>query len=265
MTMNIVTMLTSLITIRWINPEDMGLWNGYFIFVSYVYFIQFGVINGLSRELPYYIGKKKRNVANGLAQTSLSIVSVNTILTLVFGLFFIWFIYHKYLFVDYNFYTSISIVTMMVVQFYTNYLLSTFRSKNSFKKLSSIYLVLSVFIFLSLFMVMYYGYLGHIIRIPLIALVQLILLHWFRPLKIKPKFKIKFFRLLTSTGIPIFVFGYLSGLANTFNRLIILQLGTTLEMGLYSPAIAVNTAMRLIPVTLSQYIYPKLSFIAGEF
>ncbi len=262
--MNIITMITSLITIRWINPEDIGLWNGYFIFVSYIYFIQFGVINGLSRELPFYLGKKKSNIAIGLAKTSLSIVSINTFITLFFGLFFIWYTFHISVTISNSFYTSISIVVLMGVQFYTNYLLSTFRSKDSFNKLSIIYFILSVFILLSLLLVMFYGYIGHVLRLPLIALFQLGLLHLYRPLKIKPKFKMKFFKILTSTGIPIFVFGYLTGLANTFNRLIILQLGTNLEMGLYSPAIAVNTAMRLIPVTLSQYIYPKFSFIAGE-
>ena len=264
MTMSIVTMLTNLITIRWISPENIGLWNGYFIFVSYVYFIQLGVINGLSRELPFYLGKKKENIALGLAKTSLSIVSANTILVLVFGFFFIWYAAIKSSIVSLSFNTSISIVSLMVLQFYTNYLLSTYRSNNSFKILTNIYIGMSAFILISLVFVMYYGYLGHIIRIPLIALIQLILLHVFRPFKIRPRFRLKFFKLLTSTGIPLFVFGYLTGIANTFNRLIILQLGTTLEMGLYSPAIAVNTAMRLIPVTLSQYIYPKFSFIAGE-
>lgn len=257
-------MIVNLITIRWISPEDIGLWNGYFIFVSYVYFIQLGVVNGLSRELPFYLGKKKQNVAVGLARTSLSVVSVNTALVLVFGFFFIWYSAVKSASLSNVFYTSISIVVLMALQFYTNYLLSTFRSNNSFKRLTYIYVGMSVFIPVSLLLVLYYNYLGHIIRIPLVALVQLIALHLYRPFKIKPKFKLKFFKLLTSTGIPLFVFGYLTGIASTFGRLILLQLGTTLQMGLYSPAIAVNTAMRLIPVTLSQYIYPKFSYIAGQ-
>lgn len=264
MVMNITTMIVNLITIRWISPEDIGLWNGYFIFVSYVYFIQLGVVNGLSRELPFYLGKKKQNVAVGLARTSLSVVSVNTALVLIFGFFFIWYSAVKSASLSNVFYTSISIVVLMALQFYTNYLLSTYRSNNSFKRLTYIYVGMSLFIPVSLLLVLYYNYLGHIIRIPLVALVQLIALHLYRPFKIKPKFKLKFFKLLTSTGIPLFVFGYITGIASTFGRLILLQLGTTLQMGLYSPAIAVNTAMRLIPVTLSQYIYPKFSYIAGE-
>lgn len=263
-TINIVTMLTNLVTIRWISPENIGLWNGYFIFVTYVYFIQLGVINGLSRELPFYLGKKKSNIAIGLAKTSLSIVSVNTLLVFIFGLFFIWYATIKSSSSSLTYNTIISIVGLMALQFYTNYLLSTYRSSNSFKRLTQIYVGMSAFILISLLIVMYYGYLGHIIRIPLIALLQLILLHVFRPFKIKPKFKLRFFKMLTSTGIPLFVFNYLTLIANTFGRLIILQLGTVLELGLYSPAIAVNTAMRLIPVTLMQYVYPKLSFIAGE-
>lgn len=264
MTMNIVTMLTNLITIKWISPENIGLWNGYFIFVSYVYFIQLGVVNGLSRELPFYLGKKKKNLAVGLAKTSLSIVTANTLLVIVFGFFFIWYYAITKSASSLGFYTSISIVCLMAVQFYTNYLLSTFRSNNAFKKLTYIYVGMSLFILGSLVLVATYGYLGHVTRISMIALLQLLLLHIYRPFRIKPKFKLKFFKLLTSTGIPLFVFGYLTGIANTFNRLVMLQLGTTLEMGLYSPAIAVNTAMRLIPVTLSQYIYPKFSYMAGE-
>lgn len=262
--MNIVTMIANLVTIRWIAPENIGLWNGYFIFVSYVYFIQLGVINGLSRELPFYLGRKKTNIAISLAKTSLSVVSLNTIITIAFGILFVVYMGYRSPSFNYSFYTSISIVFLMAVQFYNNYLLSTYRSNNSFKKLSNIYLVSCLIIVGTLILVTYYGFIGHIIRIPLIAISQVVLLHIYRPYKIKPRFKIKFFKMLISTGIPIFVFGYLTGLANTFNRLVILQVGTTLQMGLYSPALAVITAMRLIPVTLSQYIYPKFSFMAGE-
>ena len=262
--MSLVTMLANLVTIRWISPELMGIWNAYFIFVTYIYLMQLGVINGLSRELPFFLGKKKNNIAIGIAQTSLSVVGVITFLTIVFGSFFLIYFNSVKNVSNEVFFTAVSIVILMAVQFYTNYLLSTFRSNNSFLDLSKIYIVLCVVILGSLILVKNYGYLGHVARMPLIAFTQLLLLHLYRPLRIVSKFRLKFFKLLTSTGIPLFVFGYLTGIANTFNRLIILQLGTTLEMGLYSPAIAINTVMRLIPVTLSQYFYPKFSYIAGQ-
>jgi len=264
LSMSLVTMFANLVTIRWISPELMGIWNAYFIFITYIYLMQLGVINGLSRELPFFLGKEKTNIAKGIAQTSLSVVSLNSLLTLIIGVFVALYLVYVRDVTNDVLYTIISVIILMTVQFYTNYLFSTFRSNNSFKNLSMIYFLLCVVILSSLLLVKFYGYFGHVFRVSMIAVTQLLLLHIFRPFKIAPKFKLKFFKLLISTGVPLFVFNYITLLANTFNRLVLLQLGTSLQMGLYSPAIAINTVMRLIPVTLMQYIYPKMSFIAGK-
>lgn len=260
--MNLLIMLTGILSIKWISPADMGVWNSLAILISYIYILQFGVINGLGRELPFFLGNKKNNIAIELAKTSLYIVKTITLFTLIFGISIA-----SYIFINESsktFYTSISIIFLMIIQFYNNYLLGTFRSSDSFKRLTHIYIIQSILISLTIVLVYKYKYEGHLIRMTLIAAVQLALLHYFRPFKIKAGFNKVISSILIKTGLPLFVLNYLYGIVNTFGRLIILGLGTSLQMGLYTPAIAINSAMKLIPVTLSQYFYPKIAHAAGS-
>ncbi len=262
LSMSLLTMLTGILTITWISPSDMGIWNTFSIFITYIYILQFGVINGLGRELPFYLGKKMENVANSLTKTTLFLVKIISSIVFVIGVVVLIFFYFYY--DSQIFFTVLSIVFLMLVQFYNNYLLSTYRSSNSFQKLTVIYLCQSVIILISLLLVYYYQYNGHLLRISLIAALQLLLLHYYRPFKINAVFNKKIFNLLIKTGLPLFILNYIYGIVNSFNRIIILQIGTALQMGLYSPAIAINSAMKLIPVTLAQYFYPKISNEAGK-
>ena len=52
---------------RFVAPATLGLFAGIGLVMSYAPFLQLGILNGLNRELPYFIGKGDRQRVNELA------------------------------------------------------------------------------------------------------------------------------------------------------------------------------------------------------
>ncbi len=49
-------MLGGFIVIRWIGPDELGLWQSLMIVATYAPVLQLGTTNGLNRDLPYMYG-----------------------------------------------------------------------------------------------------------------------------------------------------------------------------------------------------------------
>ena len=83
MAMSAAGMLAGIVVVHYIAPRDMGLWNSVNLAVTYSFFILAGVQNGLSRELPYYLGANNKDMAGHLAATTLFYTVGGCILALV--------------------------------------------------------------------------------------------------------------------------------------------------------------------------------------
>lgn len=221
-----------------------------------------GIINGFSRELPFFFGAKKLNLVNRISSITLLVVKYSTIVSIVTSLLLT--LYFFLFFEPIYFYSSFVFGLLASIQFYNNYLLSTFRSSDAFDKLTKVFTMQIFIVFSTIFLVPLMGYEGNLVRLSILGLTQLLFLHYERPLKVKPLWNVKLFKHLLYLGSRLFIFNYVYWLIPTFVRIIIIQLGTTLHVGLYSPAIAVNSLMMLLPNTLSQYFYPKMSSQLGK-
>ncbi|RYX92332.1 hypothetical protein EON78_06470, partial [bacterium] len=203
--------------------------------------------------------------ASRIASASLSFAK-----TLSFSFLFLGSIAYGILLFKSNLSTSeLKMIAVMVVltsiSFYQNYLNVTYRTLKNFGMLSRINNVSSLLIFLSLSLVYFFGYNGLVFYYLLNGLVMLTLTHIFRPYKIKAKWSIADLKSLVSIGLPIFILGYLQQITRTFNRLILIILGSVYLVGLFSPASAIYSAVFFLPSTLAQFLYPKFSFIYGKY
>ena len=52
-------LISGLFVVKWMLPEDLGIFTGFNIIVGYIILGQLGISSGLSRELPYLLGKNK--------------------------------------------------------------------------------------------------------------------------------------------------------------------------------------------------------------
>jgi O-antigen/teichoic acid export membrane protein len=101
---------------------------------------------------------------------------------------------------------------------------------------------------------------GLVVQFLLLRLGGALLNHYVRPFRETGTFRWHLLRSLVLTGLPIFVFGYLSDVARTFPRLVLLALGGVHWVGLFAPASAVLTAVTMVPGAVGTYLYPQMTF-----
>jgi len=257
-------MIAGILVIRWLTPEELGLWNSIYIALYYVSFLQLGMFNALNREMPYYLGKGERNFALSLVSTTQWHARFLSILVLAISALVV-FIALTTRPVDRITLFSIANLGLVIsLQLYINFLTVTYRANRSFRSLSFINLAQALVILLSLYVVYLFRYEGYVIRFVLLSLSLLLMMYFQRPYKLKSSFSLSNYKLLLSTGIPLFALLFLVNITDTFNRLILLKVSDYESVGLYYPAIAIIVAMKVFPGSISQFLYPKMSFEVGN-
>lgn len=253
-----IQMLFGLVVLRWVGPEDMGLWNTVGIISPYIAFLQLGIFVALNRELPFLLGKGEKNQAMNAVITAANHANRVSLLLLFFTVLVLLYFYVK----DYNSLYLLVIAVFgssVVFQVKQNMLVVTYRSANDFQKLGYIYLAIIPVYLISILLVAQYNFYGFLICQVLVPAVLYLLLYYFRPYKVGAKFIKSSFRELLKTGLPFFSISYIGGIATTFKKILIVKYLGVSFLGLFSPALAVLAVGRVMPKILGQFVYPKMS------
>lgn len=255
-----VTLAVSFVTFRVIDPYYMGIWAAMSIVETYATVLRLGVINGMNRELPFAMGSGKFDDAKKYAETTLAYTLVAILVIFALVPFII-----TNIEVDFYYFASIVVTVIRVaLTYYSSYLAATFRSSENFNKFSNIQFIMLGAKVLFAPLIFYFGYLGYLVMNVILIFINTSLLHYFRPIKVKPRFNKSIFYSLVKTGFPIFLGSYAVILIATIPRLFILKFGNETLLGIYSPVLMFITTFSMLPQTLSSYYYPKLSYLLGK-
>lgn len=254
-----VSLGSGVVVLRWLAPADLGMWQALLLIGTYSTIVQGGVINGLNRELPFAMGSGSGETAATIAGTARQVALVGALLCLacipLAG----------FIAEGGRGWGGASFVLIAAAGgIYRNYLGATYRSTAAFDSLGRIQLFEAAAAVVTLPLVMWFGYWGLGSRHALLSVFGVSLMHRRRPLPSVGAFRWNALRTLLQTGVPLFAFAYLVGVAGTFPKLVLLSEGGTLWVGLFAPAAAMATAMMAIPDALSRFIYPRMSFKLGE-
>jgi len=257
-------LLSGIIIIRWLSPQDLGYWNSIYVTLYYVSFLQFGIFNGLNRELPFYMGKGEYDKVEILASSAMWVAKVLVLFFFIITFFAFIFMTITKEYSEKEIFSITILGFIIASQFYNNYLTVTFRANKSFLQLSRAYFIQTLLILLSVFLVYFYKYYGYVIRNLILSISLVFMIHYLRPLKTNTKFNKEAMILLLKTGIPLFTLVYFLTITDTFNRIILLKIGDTKTVGMYYPALAVIVGMKMLPSAFSQYLYPRMSYEVGK-
>ena len=246
------------------DPQELGQWQSFTVFVGYIQILTIGTTSGLNRELPYWLGKGNSEVAirrlrtAGYFTTFLSLIIM--ILTILTGS-------TLYLFDKISLDTSIMLVFAFstgALTIQTNFLGATFRSSQSFDKLAKIQVFTTLLYFTLLPLIYFFQIWGYIAYQIFIGFALFVGYQLFKPYKVKYKFEIFQFKELVKVGFPIYFWNYIASISRTVPRLILVLFGSPLLVGLYSPAASVNAAMLNLPNYTNRYLFPRMSFKYGQ-
>ncbi len=258
---NAATLIAGVLVLRWIEPAAIGVWQTLLLAQSWLNLIRFGVLNGMNRELPYLLGRNDTAAAYRTAQIaqlhallcsvlaaagfSLSLVFLGT-----WGEAWLW-----------------GLAAMLVVAaagFYNGYLQATFRSHKEFDRLSKVQWLQAAFLLLLPAFAWRWGFAGFCAHAALQAMLVTGCAHALRPIRLPPAFDWKVARQLLATGLPLFVSSYLYVVGLGLERVVLLYRGHVQALGMYAPAVAVLSAMAVVPAAVSMYLYPRISFHLGQ-
>ena len=254
-------MVVGLVIAKYVSPNDLGLWTTINLAVTYSLFLQAGLINGMNRELPYAYGKGEDDKAKVMAGTVQSFTTISSIVILVIGLSCFLFVPVQDEKIKYG---ILAITIFIMLSYYQNYLMSTFRSKSAFLKLAAIQIV-DVFVNLTtLILVAYYSYYGMIVKAVLAIAIYVFLLHISRPIKIKLLWNKNVLLKLLKVGLPIFGLAYIVSISSTADKLWLLKYSDLSDVGLYSFGCYVLSIFSLFSMSVATYIYPRMTFNYGK-
>jgi len=245
------------------DPVVYGRFNGLGIFVGYLSLLPMGVMNGLARDLPYEMGRGNMDLVYDYVKTS-------WITSIIIGC-------GAFSVVCYFLVRSIILKDSLAIFAYACYAVTAlfqiankvflpilYRTANDFKRLSALILIQSAASLLLVSIVYTSNYKGLSIRYIAMYLLEFFLLFRFKSIPFKGKFKLPALKPLFKTGFPIYVVGQISPLWITLQSSLIFAWGGSKAFGLYTIVIMTNTFLSLIPLSLSQMIYPQMSIAYGE-
>jgi len=247
-----------LLVSRLVAPSVLGLFNSINLAVGYVPFLQLGVINGLNRDLPYYLGRGDRPHAmkltgaaqawamltGGIAGLAMVLVSVWQALEGEWQLAFGW--------------VTVSIPVFMAI-FGQMYLQALFRTHSDFERLAKYNLIQALVAFTLVALVWPFEFYGLCLRGMLIAVSSVLLMWHWRPLKVGFHWDGGALKELVRTGVPVFAIGQVYSWWGVLDSTLVLKFTGTTGLGLYALAGLASKTVGMVSKALSQVVYPRMS------
>lgn len=259
----VVAMVIGILIIGWITPAELGIWQSLSILQLYVPFLEMGIPNGLNRELPYLYGKGESSKGIQYAQAAQSFMIAVALFFFVTTTLVTLILFSNGQ--DLKVIAGVSTVGLLVsINAYQRYLTVTYRSSQSFLSLSRLYLYQVVIQIALLPMVWYQRYYGLLAYSFLVPFGFTILMHFSRPIKERAVFNFGLLKDLSAIGLPVFLMGYLRGIANSFNRVVLLMKSGTVAVGLFTPVNAIGTLITMLPGVLGNFFFPKMNHMLGS-
>lgn len=253
-----MTLIAGVVVGRYVDPEVLGKFGAFALVLGYIPFLQVGVLNGLNRELPYYIGKGETDRVQDLAAAGqFWACLLGTLVGMTLVVMGVWNA------IGGNWENAVGWWTYAVLGFLlfynTNYLQLTYRTSHDFARLAIAKVFESTTGVALIVLVVWWGFYGLCIKALMAALVGLGILYCWRPIRVWPKWNWNCIKHLFKIGCPIFIVGqiyaYWAVIVSTW---VLSALGKE-GMGLYTVVTMATVAMETIPLAIGQIIYPRMA------
>ncbi|TXD50339.1 MULTISPECIES: oligosaccharide flippase family protein [unclassified Polaribacter] len=242
---------------KFVAPDDFGLWTTINLALTYALFLQAGIINGLNLELPLAYGKEDKRGGVLMAGTAQMFTLISSVLVFILG--FLCFVFYPEENIKIK-YGILAVTMVIALSYYQNYLMSTFRSNDSFSKLGYIQLIDALVNITTLSFVVYFSYYGLLMKAVVALLIYVLLLHFYRPIRVRLLWNKKAFIKLLKVGFPIFGLAYIASIAATADKIWLLKYASLTEVGLYSFGFFAFSSFMLFSTSIASYIYPKMTY-----
>ena len=244
-----------------LGPTEFGMWNAVSLALVYGAYFDLGILPAMAREVPTYRGQGKLGEAKEIEGTAFTTTFLAAVLVAVILLA-----------VSFRAGQPGSIVfglrgmaVVIILQRSYVYYLTILRCYNEFGLLSKLQVIFAaVSAALAVLMVLWFGFEG---RVAAAVAAQLLALTYVGSIWRLDRFFSFSFPVaaqLVKAGMPLIIASIVMGLVTTIDRLIIVTyLGPT-ELGYFGASLLITGVVFLIPGTVGEVLYPRLTHRFGE-
>ena len=260
---NALRIISGFLVVRAVEPVLYGEFAGVGVYMGYILLGHGGIINGLTRELPYELGRKNdvyaRELASSVYVLSLLLSLIGAIVFLIIGIYHLLSGHHLtgIIFLSYFLIGGFHLLNSL-------YLPALYRTNKDFDSLSKQNIKTGIGSLITVIFVYLFSVYGLIIRGIVLALYQFYLLYSNKPFKLQLTYKTEHLKQLFRTGFPIFLVGQVNPLWTTVLNTIIFSTGGAVNFGFYALSTIVQGAFGVIPAAFSGVIYPRMAIMYGE-
>lgn len=258
-----VNMIVGILIIKWLEPKEIGMWNAVSIFQAYIPFFLIGIQTGLNLELPIIIGKNDNSNIEKYVSSAKWFAYVMTYVFTIFGII----VSSTSYILNKNLELSLGILTIGIIAScisLNQHLIATFRSSKSFDKLTKIILIQTLLSICSVIFIYLLKYWGILLYNILLVLSNAVLMLKYAPYNFEKKYDFYALKFLCFRGGITMAFYQMRVFAQSIPKWLILKLGSIMQLGLYTPAIALNGVMNLLPNQIGQFLHPQLGHKYGQ-
>lgn len=255
---NGLRLVAGFLVVRLMSPEEYGTFTSAGIYMGYLFVAQFGVIDGLSREFPFLLGKGKKELAHELSHSAFALTTVLGVLAFaIFLCYGIGQIHAGHLNKGLAFagYSVIAGTHLLNKVFFP----VLYTSNQRFAGLSRISIFQGLLNLLTIPLVYLHGFVGLIIRGLLLSFSESALLFYHRPFGLKLRFSLTQLKSLFAVGFPMYIVAivpYLNTIAiNTY----LLAVGGEANFGLYGIGLVFFGVISLVPYNFNQALFPRVT------
>ena len=251
-------MVGGLLQARFVAPSVLGLFNGIGLIQGYTRFLQMGILNGLNRELPYYFGKGDHQRVKELASAAQAwAIALGVTVALALNGVAAWYLAHGQWWIAAGWATNA--VTVFIFFYGTMYLQATYRTAHDFARLSLVNVVQNAAAVALIVLIVLMNFYGMCLRAIISAIAGLAMLYYWRPICVRPAWNLRHLKHLLIIGLPIFGVGELYQFWQTLEGTLVLQQLGRHGMGLYAMVVVVSTTLEMLPMAVSQVLYPRMA------
>lgn len=256
-------LLSELITMSLIDRVLFGYWKLWQLLFTYAPALQLGIINGAGRNIPFYKGANKQDLFKSTLQVSWLSSLAGSLLVGVIG-YFVALLSAPYLDLRAQSYLPISLALATALWTFLGSCFALLRSLELFQSFSLIQTVTSLALLIALPLIYQLHLVGFLLTTALASLIGIALSLWILRAYLSIAWHSAVLKDLMAIGIPILLVGLSYSFLTTLDRVLIGSLMGANRVGDYSLAILTFTTFSLLPLTISQYFYPRISSVLGE-
>lgn len=249
---------------KYVDPSAYGIFVVANILLIYLNYLQLGTLNSLNRDYTQLLGAGKINEARTLKNTTfIFVLSIYAVAFFFITLFVLIIFKGDFL----NYYAFGYIANAFIALFISieSYSTSIVRMEGQFNYSASVGIVKTIIsIIIGIFFINRFGYYG-LYSMPFSAALISITLNYKLSINgIKLECKLKDIINSIKTGFPLLINSLVWTMMMSVDKFVILILITVEDLGVYSIALLGFSTMVLIPQTISQVFYFKISKMYGE-